>query len=622
MGLRKSNRLRTAAAGVLGVLVALMGFPAMAEELLVMAQDRPDQFARADRAVIVAGPDAAVAAGRLSDLSARDAKVALKVLPPGSPVPADRLPIYLATLGAAGDLGKDLPDGVSELKLKPEGFFIASRGGGRPGVWIVGADRDGLRYGVGEFWNYHVKIDDKRAYVPADLRVQDAPVFSKRILWNWNFMTNWDEQIPLIHQTQAVDPNGKRQPYLEQPDGYVEQFTRVIDYAADHKLNGLIIWGFINDAHGGVESAKRLSAYARQQSVRVLPGVGTVIYGGFYHGGQSPYSLTHWMQNNPDVPRMIGKDGKTIEAPCPSAPELHAFLREGSRWFFTTFTEIGGVNLEHGDFFECHCDRCKAGRAEPGNDPNFLWDMMTTQLPVLEEGLKINPNLWFTFSPYWGYNAQMMENPPKFLARYPEQAIVQWTYTGMVAAPENWPATLKPPAGARHSIGLLHQGSYWYTPRQWWGSPGQTYALIPDIIQKACARAIDDGSEGLEIVGQIGSASPQNEMNYLAFEAFTWNPKLSWDEWFARRLPAIYGSEELARAFYELLADETVSTEAIEAARTKALSVAAELRDPRQVNRWKNLAEELRRRSALVKAGLTKPFGPGPLEGVEDVQLD
>src|SRR6185295_568392 len=127
-----------------------------------------------------------------------------------------------------------------------------------------------------------------------------------------------------------------------------------------------------------------------ENAVRILPGVGTVIYGGYYHSGndpKNPYSLTAWGAAHPKVRRMVGKDRKPIDGvPCPSAPELREFLVDGAKWFFTTFKDIGGVNLEHGDFFECQCDECKAQRAKPENDHNFLWDMTNTQVPVMQVG--------------------------------------------------------------------------------------------------------------------------------------------------------------------------------------------------------------------------------------------
>ena len=581
------------------------------------------------RATIVAASDAQAAAERLNALMERDVNVSFRIAGPSEAEQPGATEILLCTVASRSELGHRLSKRAAGASLKPEGFLLAvdTEDGGR--IVVVGGDRAGLRYGVGELWNYHLRLEGKSAAVKSPLWVKDAPAFSKRILWNWSFQTNWAQDLRRVHETKGIDPGGKRQPYLEQPDGYEKHFRRVIDYAADHKLNGLIIYGFINDAHGGVEAAQRLSRYAKRNSVRILPGVGTVIYGGYYHSSsdsKNPYSLTTWLANNPDVDRMVGKDGKRIEgAPCPSSPDLRKFLTEGADWFFTTFKDIGGVNLEHGDFFECQCDRCKAERAKPENDSNFLWDMMHTQVPVAQIAHRINPDLWITFSPYWGYNKEMMSDPPKFLKQYPDYAIVQWTYSGMAGGDpieNSWPTDLKPPDGAQHSIGLLHQGSYWSGPRQWWGSPGQTYALVADIIQRTCARAIDDDSEGLEIIGQIGSTSPQNELNYLAFEAFTWHPEQTMDEWFNQRLARLYGGSDRAHRFYELASDDTVSADALRGAIQEVEQARQRLTDPRQARRWGYLAQELARRLALVQAGRTKPFGPGPLEGVEDVRIE
>lgn len=602
------------------VAVTAIGGRASAESITIVAEG-------VAQAAILVAPEADVAAGRLARLLKDETGAQVTIAAKASQSDLKSARIILCTIASRDEFRPLLSDRAMAVGLKPEGFLVqvdSARGGQ---IVVMGADPAGLRFGVGELWNYHIRLDGKTATITDSLWLEDAPAFSKRILWNWNFMTNWEEDLARVHGTAQVDPGGKLQPYLEQPDGYEKQFGRVIDYAADHKLNGLIIYGFLNDAHGGVASAQRLSRHAKVNGVRILPGIGTVIYGGFYHGPndpKNPYSLTTWLNNHPEVRRMVGKDGKTIDsAPCPSAPELREFLVNGAKWFFTTFDDIGGVNVEHGDFFECQCERCKAERAKPENDSNFLWDMMHTHVPLIEAGLRIRPDLWFTYSPYWGYNREMMANPPKFLSQYPEEAIVQWTYSGMVGDPieKSWPSSLKPPRGAKHSIGLLHQGSYWSGPRQWWGSPGQTYALIADLIRITCARAGDDASEGLEIVGQIGSASPQNELNYLALESFTWNPKLSMKDWMEHRLAPIYGGPDLAGRFYELAGDETKEAGPVEAAAKEARGVADRLKDPRQVRRWLNLSRELARRHALIKAGKTQPFGPGRLEGVEDLQI-
>ncbi len=613
MNYRPCRRLWLAAAVLTAMIIVPVG--SQAQEVTLTREGTP-------LAQIVAASDAEVSAHRLADLIQQETGAAL-ALQQASVHNSAGPQFVLCTVGSRREVASLLPAWMRTIHVKPDGFALGSELGNGGQVAVVGGDAAGLRFGIGELWNYHIRLDGQTATVDSHLHVVSAPAFPRRILWNWDFLTNWDEDLHRIHQTKVIDPGGTLVPYAIAPDGFNRQFKRVIDYAADHKLNGLIIWGFVSDAHGGVPAAQEVSRYAKEQSVRVLPGVGTVIYGGFYHSGKSPYSITHWLAEHPEVRRMVGANGKPMDAPCPSDPHLKPWLEAGARWFFTTFKDIGGVNLEHGDFFACQCDVCKAERAKPENDHKFYWDMMTTQVPVVKVAHSIRPDLWLTFSPYDGYDKAMMADPPKFLRQYPGYVVVQWTYSGMAADPKRWPADLRPPAGARHSIGLLHQGSYWFGPAQWWGSPGQTYALIADVIQRTCARAFQDRSEGLEIVGQVGTASPQNELNYLAFEEFTWNPHQTLDGWITQRLPAIYGGAALARRFYDLTADPTTDPARIEAARDEANRTAEQLRDPRQARRWRQLATELGRRLALARAGKTKPYGPvaGSLEDAKDLSV-
>ena len=127
--------------------------------------------------------------------------------------------------------------------------------------------------------------------------------------------------------------------------------------------------------------------------------------------------------------------------------------------------------------------------------------------------------------------------------------------------------------------------------------------MVTDLIQQTCQRAILDKSEGLQIVGQIGVASPQNELNYLAFEEFTWHPTETLEGWKSKRLPPLYGGVEKARRFLALVSDTTTDPTIIAKAHKEAETTATALTDPRQVRRWRNLALELSRRLALVTAG-------------------
>ena len=567
----------------------------------------------APQGMIVATSDALVAAQRLQALITQETGLKFQVFGPDQKPDAEVLSFVLCTRASRSEVQYLLPAAALSADLQPQGFLI-STDSKMPRAIVIGGDMDGLRYGVGEFWHYHCALDDKRIVPKNSLWLVKAPALSKRMFWNWTHCTNWDDDLGRIHQTKHVDADGTLEPYLAQPNGFADTMQRIVDFQADHKLNGLIVWGFINDAHGGLTTAQSVSKYAKANGVKILPGIGTMGYGGFYFGGHHPFNINTFLARHPQVRLMVQADGRDMAGtPCPSDPVFQQWLRDGAEWYFNTLRDIGGVNLEHGDFFQCHCPQCKTQRSLPENDANYHWDMMATQVPVIERGLKINADLWYTYACYDSYNTAMMNNPPKFLGQYPRAAITQWTYTKMIADPilnptGAWPFSLRPPAGTNHSVGLLHQGSHWDVKRQWWGESaksdvafGGTYSLVTDLIQQACHRAIADQSEGLQIVGQIGAASPQNELNYLALEAFSWNPKLDYQAWIDQELAPLYGGPQLSRRYYELVSSLTKDPRVIANDIHEAQQILVKTSDPRQARRWSNLISELRRRHSLVQ---------------------
>ena len=344
------------------------------------------------QAVLVMASDADAATRHLRELLLRHTGVSLPTFAPSDPVASDQTEIVLCTAASRGEVRDRLPARLQEVKLKPEGFALEVDPKNARRIGVVGADAAGLRFAVGELWHYHLALAGKTATIALPLSLVDSPAFSKRMFWNWTHCTNWDDDPTRVHRTKHVDTDGTLEPYLAQPNGFVDTFKKVIDFQADHKLNGLIIWGFINDAHGGLATAQSVSQYAKANGVRILPGVGTQGYGGFYFGGNHPYNVTTFVDRHPKIKLMVQADGKPMPGtPCPSDPTFQQWLREGADWYFTTLKDIGGVNLEHGDFFQCHCPDCKKQRSLPENDKNYHWDMMATQVPVIQRGMKINP---------------------------------------------------------------------------------------------------------------------------------------------------------------------------------------------------------------------------------------
>ena len=317
--------------------------------------------------------------------------------------------------------------------LKPEGFLLRTLGGSPECLLLAGADRVGALYAVHELINFYLETHDSTAWVPT-LSVLENPALKYRILWTWDHSTNWELGVA------GMQEDGCENPYMKSAEAFLKDYKKVVDYMSAHKLNGLIIWGFLRDSHGGVKAALELVEYAHERGVHVLPGIGTSYYGGFYYEGDNRFNVNTWLAENPTDLRLRDTHGKLLpNGICPSKPANQRWLREGAEWLFKTFPNLGGVNLENGDFMACQTEDCQHARERVENDPNYYWDMMVTQIPIIEVGCEISAQAWFTYATYTGFSpGQLWQSTPKehvrtcvprFVQQYPESAVCQWTYT-------------------------------------------------------------------------------------------------------------------------------------------------------------------------------------------------
>ena len=241
---------------------------------------------------------------------------------------------------------------------------------------VAGGSRAATPGAAGELLNFLLDAAAGRASVPP-LDLVDNPALPYRIFWNWDHSTNWTRGM------RGEQEDGARNPYMKRRDAYLKDTCATLDYMGEHKLNGLIIWGFLRDSHGGVEDGRQLVEHAFDRGVNVLPGIGTSSYGGIYYEGKNRFNVDTWLADHPPDFRFLDHDGKRLlNAICPSKPANLKWLGEGTEWLFTEFPKLGGANLENGDFFTCQSPDCLRARQDPTNDPNFYLDMMVTQLPI------------------------------------------------------------------------------------------------------------------------------------------------------------------------------------------------------------------------------------------------
>ncbi|MBN2292330.1 MAG: hypothetical protein JXM70_07890 [Pirellulales bacterium] len=418
-----------------------------------------------------------------------------------------------------------------------------------------------------------MKINPLAARLPIWKLKRPKPALPNSYFWTWDHSTNWMLDDP------GMLNFGCDNRYLKQAKTYVEDYRRLTDLAAGLGVKGIVIWGFLRDAHGGIDSARRIVDYANTKGVAIMPGFGTNEYGGAYYEGAHPYNMMTFLQKYPDA-RSIREDGqpRRRDCVCPSHPRFVPWLQEGLHWIFKEF-DIGGLNLENGDFMMCHCAKCKSRREKwTASDPDFWRHQYLGYAPALEAIGGQSKNKLITWATYKGFlkgnapagsfyeqrHAYMECDRPALLDKLPAEALCQWTLTGMVRerplpltkylddgvpadslASNKWPAAVKPPAS--RNTGFLHQGSQW-------GQRSTRYDLVVGTIKEGCLRAYRAGLEGVSIHGEVSSMHVPWALNYLAFSHFTHWPEDSLRQFGSKTLEAVLGSAEEGEAFAELLA--------------------------------------------------------------------
>ncbi|MEA1952435.1 MAG: hypothetical protein U9N87_13730, partial [Planctomycetota bacterium] len=433
----------------------------------------------------------------------------------------------------------------------------------------------------------HLNVVDKGADKDAGkgvwigpLDTREIPRMKYRWFWTWDNRMDWGGAGKIATTMASVEGGAI---FSKNPKAFLVDYKRCIDYMADHKFNGLIVWGFLRDSHGGVKASQELCRYAARRGIRVLPGVGTSGYGGYYFEGRNLYSVNDWLAKHPEL-RAIKKDGTPYAALCPSNPVNKKWLDDGAQWLFKTF-QIGGVNLEMGDFLVCHCDSCKKDRSKiKSSEPDYYKDMALSHMVTLEKMRSVAPRAWLSYATYTAYKKKMETDPPKFLSLIPQDAICQWTLTGMA---RRWPADVRPMA--KHNIGYLH----------WCNISTKTandFYLwrVHDICRNASAA----GLEGLDTYGELDGKKLNAEIFYLAWEAFLWRPDMTVEKFVETRLGRIYGGAEAARAWLEiipLIRTRKLRGDAANLDKAIKLAVAAhKIASPSGHKRWDELIGNLK----------------------------
>ncbi len=420
----------------------------------------------------------------------------------------------------------------------------------------------------------------------AALGAAAADGIPQRYLWTWDNRMDW------VNPGKAVSVMGGG-PYTKAPEDFLADYKTLVDFLCAHKsFNAIIIWGFLRDGHGGVEAARELCEYASARGIRIIPGVGTSGYEGYYYEGKHRFNVTTWLAEHPEL-RAVNARGEPHNALCPTKPANVQWLEEGCRWLFATF-RIGGINFEIGDFFVCHCPDCKAARARiPGDAPDHYKDMALSTAPVARVAREIAPDAWLSYATYTGFSADMARNPPAWVELIPPGILCQWTLTGMVSDTA-WPPALKPPTPL--NTGYLHWGNK---------STHSVYHFFPDRIRDVCRRAAAAGFLGLATYGEDPASIFSMRLFYAAWGYFLEHPGNSLDEFAQEALAEWFGNPAEARrllAIVRPLEERGLTRETLAAAASQAAEALAAAQTPQARETWRQFAEFLQERLAEARA--------------------
>jgi len=409
---------------------------------------------------------------------------------------------------------------------------------------VAGATRVSTLYAACDLKNYYLNYGEKT--ISADeLNIIEEPILKYRWFWNWDSRTHW---VPVSNRKILSGHGNGFYPhrYEYEKDVFIQDFKTMLDYAAELHINGVVIWGFLRDEHGGVEAAQELCRFAEERGVRIIPGVGPNQYNGFYYSGNNRFNSITWTQGRPDLQALGPVDGFEKAEPIPTTlclqkAENQSWLRDGVNWMYDSFDSIGGLDVETSEAWVCNCEdhkRISKGIHLSGSDQEtytaFPDDVELAARIIMKEARRRDPEAWIVLNTY----NDLGTYPEKMIQRLMEitpEAIVLWMERVRCQAKGKYPGINKALVFNWAPRGFDKV----YHPLQWY----------KDSIENAWR----NGMDGVQIFGEGGAYLPCFELAYLAFSALAWNPRISLDQLVRKYLARFWGGEKAAMSLLEIL---------------------------------------------------------------------
>lgn len=494
---------------------------------------------------------------------------------------------------------------------KPEGAFSIETAvdNGTSSVTITGGPFSGTIYGAEELIQRLANPIEGGFDLPIGT-IEDAPDLAYRTWWNWDHSTNWDlEQI-------GVQEIGVMNPYAKPADGFLADFKRVVDFMSRNRIAAIAIYGFLRESHGGIEAAQELCRYATERGVRILPGIAINAYGGIVWEMEHEFNLATWLRKHPELAAQMERPpgfqiqdlGFDLYFPrgdysmrgCPSQPANQDWMAEGVAWLSETF-DIGGINIEAGDYGVCGCPLCQARRAEredarrrDGYAESWSHADMADFYPRLYDAVRQkHPDAWIYSEIQWDNLMDAEAMAP--LRNLPGGGIYQHTLNRSYWNRVERELT----AGYTEQLPTQRNVFRCQFACQWNGDHRtERYRFNGRDWEAMAKKAKSVGFDGLTVWGEPSPYNTATELSYLAFSRFAWDTSLSWDTWIDRDLAPLLGGSAAARRYLEMLdaidPPRRPDIVALRPLQDEALDAARQLDDD-AARRWLWLAERVSR---------------------------